>query len=123
MPLYRTAEPHRFGMTYELVKYAAALRDLTPDEVLAHTRSQSICQLRFAIIWALRQLNPKIYSYHQIKMALGYDDHTSIYNGYMRAVARRDTDHQFRYLTNRLLNFARSRSPYLATDRRLRSAA
>lgn len=111
-----TAPKH--GLAYELAKYAGALRGVPPDMLLSKDRSRHIAHVRFAIMWALREYNPRVFSYPNIAVRLGFEDHTSIMHGYYRACARRDNDFHFRQLTDRLLAFAKSRAPYLDTETR-----
>jgi chromosomal replication initiation ATPase DnaA len=108
------------GLAYELVKYSATLRDVKPEDILARSRGAELFHLRFSIIWALRQYNPRVFSYPNIARRLGYLDHTSVMYGFNCACALRDSDHHFRNLSDRLLAFAQSRVGYLSRESRPR---
>lgn len=72
-----------------------------PTELVSLRRSRHLAFGRFAIMWAATQLTN--YSYPRIAEALGGFDHTTIIHGVRRAEQLRETDPDFRHLTDALI--------------------
>ena len=84
-----------------MVTFVCFALDERPSDLLSQRRAQKLAYGRFAIMWAAKALTP--YSYPQIARALGGYDHTSIMYGCRRADELRDSDPDFRTLSDALL--------------------
>lgn len=104
-----------FSVATRLISHAADHFGIEPLDVLRTRGQRRKFRARFAIIWALRQLgqpgNQNPYSYPRLAKLLGFDDHTSAWHGYKEAVKLRETDPDFRQLSNELLALAVSTHP------------
>ena len=112
-PIYRPT----FSVAAELIEYAAHLYGIEPWDMARLGRQRRRFQPRFAVIWAMRQMAPGYsthgnpYSYHRIAKMLGYEDHTSVIYGEREAAKMREADPKFRELTDKLMEFIRTRHP------------
>lgn len=72
-----------------------------PTQLISERRTKDLAYGRFAIMWAARQLTN--YSYPRIGHALGGFDHTSVIHGIRRAEQLRETEPDFRALTDAMI--------------------
>ena len=86
----------------QIISYAAFLFRVRRDEIIGPCRRSDIVRARFAVIWVVKQLRPD-FSYPQIGRSLGDRDHSTIMAGEFRASQFRDSDEDFRALTDKLM--------------------
>lgn len=118
------ASRHRYPaliVSKKLVMAASQITNIPVEELLSRDRRQELAWTRFAIIWALRELKPYVYTYPRLAQILGFKDHTSIIHGYRQACAARDEDGLFKYLSDKLLALAKLSDPERALDMEQRS--
>jgi chromosomal replication initiation ATPase DnaA len=97
----------REGRIAAIVADAAALGGCSTDEILSPARHQELFRTRAAIAWAARETTG--HSQLRIARALGRH-HTSIMNQLRRAEALRESDPEFRWLADRLVEAAGRRA-------------
>ena len=90
-------------MIDRMVTFVCFAGGLRPSELLSRSREKRLSRGRFAIMWAARELMPSLYSFERIGESLGGLDHTSVLHGRRRAVQLRESDAEFRQLTDALI--------------------
>jgi chromosomal replication initiator protein len=88
-----------------LLKHAAAETALHVDVITSDSRVQEHVRARWAIVWVARSVRGT--GYARIGRALGGRDHSSIAHAERRAIFLRETDPDFRELTDTLADVMR----------------
>lgn len=73
---------------------------ISTDVIVSHDRHRSIARARFGAMWVFRELG--IYSYPEIGRIL-FRDHTTILHGFRKAETLRETDVEFKRLTDHII--------------------
>lgn len=92
----------RGGIIDRMVTFVAFSIGVKPIELLSERRTRHLSYGRFAVMWGAGKLTT--YSLPRIGEALGGYDHTSVLHGQRRAEELRETDAEFRRLTDALLD-------------------
>lgn len=88
-----------FGPVQRIIRHAARLSSVPISKIAGETRSQHVCWVRWAVIWAARHQG---HSYPRIAKQLGKRDHSTIMHGFQRAEELRQSDPVFKALCDEL---------------------
>lgn len=96
------------GLT--IIEAAAAVTRYSKDDICGPSRSRALCNVRFAIIHALRKTRPDL-SYPAIGRIIGRRDHSTVMHGWQRSLDLIERYPGFRALVEHLITRAEGLEP------------
>ena len=85
-------------MIERIITFVCFATSIHPRDLLSERRKKCLAHARFAVMWGAKRLTD--YSLPRIGQRLGGFDHTSVIHGLRRAEQLRETDQDFRFLTD-----------------------